>query len=265
MRAVFVSQERRRLKIAINQPTYLPWVGYFDLIDQVDLFVILDNVQFVKQSWQQRNRIRTDKGLEWLTVPIVFRGRHGQLIKDVEIRDPEFSRAHIRAIELAYRRAPFFSRYFPAVKQRLEELRDGWLLNLNLELIGWALEVLRIKTQLLPASSLAVSGKRTDLLANICHAVGATEYFSPLGSADYLLAEQDALRRRGVDIRFQNYEHPEYRQVFAPFEPFASVIDLIFNHGDEAAAIVRDGRREPYSIEQLSSLKMTANQVISVA
>jgi len=110
------------LKIAINQPTYLPWMGYFDLIDQVDLFVILDNVQFVKQSWQQRNRIKTANGLQWLTVPVIFRGRLGQLIKDVEIRDRQFARDHIRAIELAHSRSTFFAQYFPSLRERLEEL-----------------------------------------------------------------------------------------------------------------------------------------------
>jgi len=255
------------LKIAINQPTYLPWMGYFDLIDQVDLFVILDNVQFVKQSWQHRNRIKTDQGLQWLTVPVVFRGRLGQLIKDVEIRDPEFARDHIRAIELAYARAPFFSKYFPSLNQRLEELQRGLLLNLNLGLIHWALEILKIKTPLVQASTLRVHGKRTELLANICQEVGANEYISPLGSAGYLLAEQDVLRRRGVDIWFQNYEHPQYRQVFAPFEPFASVIDLIFNRGDEAAAVIRGGRKVPHSVEQLSSMRAAENlrDAISIA
>ena len=238
-------------------------MGYFDLIDRVDLFVILDNVQFVKQSWQQRNRIRTGNGLQWLTVPVVFRGRLGQLIKNVEIRDPEFARDHIRAIELAYRRTPYFSHYFPALKQRLDQLREGLLLNLNLGLIGWALEILRIKTPLVSASSLDVDGKRTELLANICEAVGATEYLSPLGSAEYLLAEQDVLRQRGVEIWFQNYEHPKYRQVFAPFEPFASVIDLIFNCGDEAAAVVRGGRQESYSVEQLSSKRLAGLRDVS--
>jgi hypothetical protein len=104
------------------------------------------------------------------------------------------------------------------------------------------------------------------LLANICELVGAGEYFSPLGSAEYLLAEQNVLRQRGVDIWFQNYEHPQYRQVFAPFEPFASVIDLIFNCGDEAAAVMRGGRKQPYSVGQLSSLLGTAeeNQASSV-
>jgi hypothetical protein len=243
------------LKIGINQPTYLPWMGYFDLIDQVDLFVILDNVQFVKQSWQQRNRIKAGNGLQWLTIPVVFRGRLGQLIKDVEIRDRDFVRNHIRAIELAYARSAFFVQYFPSLRERLEELQKGLLLDLNLGLISWALEILKIKTRLIRASSLGVTGKRTELLANICEGVGATEYFSPLGSAEYLLAEQAVLRQRGIDISFQNYEHPQYRQVFSPFEPFASVVDLIFNCGEQSAAVMRGGRREPYAVEQLSLMR----------
>ena len=230
-------------------------MGYFDLIDQVDLFVVLDNVQFVKQSWQQRNRIKTSNGLQWLTVPVVFRGRLGQLIKDVEIRDRDFVRSHIRAIELAYARSPFFTQYFPSLRERLEELRGGLLHDLNLGLISWALEILKIKTPLVRASGLGVTGKRTELLANTCGAVGAAEYFSPLGSAEYLLAEQAVLRERGIDISFQNYAHPQHRQVFSPFEPFASIIDLIFNCGEQSAAVMRGGRRQPYSVEQLSLMR----------
>src|SRR5215471_17205476 len=100
------------MKVAITQPTYLPWLGYFDLVDQVDTFVFLDTVQFEKQSWQQRNRIKTPTGLQWLTVPVVFRRRLDQRIAEVEIREPEFWRDHLRAIELNYRRAPFFEHYF---------------------------------------------------------------------------------------------------------------------------------------------------------
>jgi WbqC-like protein family len=229
-------------------------MGYFDLIDQVDLFVILDNVQFCKQSWQQRNRIKTANGLQWLTVPVMFRGRLGQSIKDVEIRDPEFYRDHIRAIELAYRRSPYFVRYFPALEQKLKNLQGGLLLDLNLGLLAWALEALGVKTPSVKASSLGVSGRRTELLANICESVSATEYFSPIGSAAYLAAEQDVLRQRGIEIFFQNYQHPQYRQLFGPFEPFASVIDVVFNHGDEAAEIVRSGRQKSYSSEQLLAM-----------
>jgi|SRR5579864_812555 len=242
------------MKIAINQPTYLPWIGYFDLIDQVDLFVILDNVQFEKQSWQQRNRIKTAAGLQWLTVPVKFRGRFGQLIGDVEIRDPSFWRNHMRAIELAYRRAPYFDRYFPELSQLLEQEAAGHLVELNLGLLRWLLDALEIRTPLALASGLGQAGKRTELLANICIALGATEYISPFGSAGYLLAEQDILCHRGVNIFFQHYEHPVYRQLFAPFEPFVSIIDLLFNEGAGALEILRSGRREAYSGQELAAL-----------
>ena len=100
------------MKVAISQPTYLPWIGYFDLIDQVDRFVFLDTVQFEKRSWQQRNRIRTAEGLLFLTVPVIVKGRFEQKIKDVEIESPFFVRKHLRTIESNYRRAPFFGQYF---------------------------------------------------------------------------------------------------------------------------------------------------------
>ncbi len=242
------------MKVAINQPTYLPWMGYFDLIDQVDMFVVLDNVQFEKQSWQQRNRIKTPSGLQWLTVPVKFRGRFGQLIHDVEIREPQFWRNHVRGIELAYRRAPYFDQYFPRLSRLLEERSTSRLMDLNFSLLRWLLDMLEIQTPLVTSSSLRQSGKRTELLGNICQTLGATEYISPLGSATYLLPEQDILHRRGVEVFFQNYDHPVYRQLFTPFEPFASVIDLLFNEGGRALEVLRGGRRECYSERQLATL-----------
>ena len=244
------------MKIAINQPTYLPWIGYFDLIDEVDMFVLLDNVQFVKQSWQQRNRIKTAAGLQWLTVPVAFRGRFGQLIRDVEIRGTDFCHDHLRAIELAYRRSPSFAKYYADLQEHLQESSAGLLVDLNIGLIRLLMQLLGISTPLLRASTLNVSGKRTELLANICHCVGAREYLSPLGSATYLLPEQHILLDRGITISFQNYVHPEYRQLHTPFEPFASAIDLLLNCGDDSRAIIRSGRRAPYSPEQLTNLRV---------
>src|SRR5271167_3263222 len=135
------------MKIAISQPAYLPWLGYLDLIDQVDTFVLLDNVQFEKQSWQQRNRIKTPAGLQWLTVPVMFRGRFGQLIRDVEIRDAEFWRNHLRAIELNYRRSLFFDRYFEELGSRLKYTPGGLLAELNGRLLEWFMSVLGIQTR----------------------------------------------------------------------------------------------------------------------
>ena len=239
------------MKVAINQPTYFPWIGYLDLVDQVDCFVILDNVQFVKQSWQHRNRIRTAAGLQWLTVPVKWHGRFGQLIQDVEIRDSQFGVSHLRAIELAYRRSQFFNRYFPELSNRL--LSGGSsLVEMNVSVLTWMLETLGIGTPLVTASSLGKSGKRTDLLAEICSELRATQYISPAGSAEYLIPEQHILSERGIQIGFQHYEHPTYRQLHQPFTAFASAVDLIFNEGNESLRVLRSGRRPCYSLKEMS-------------
>lgn len=240
------------MRVAICQPTYLPWIGYFDLIDQVDIFVLLDVVQFEKQSWQQRNRIKTPKGLQWLTVPVVFRGRFGQKICEVEIRDPDFVKAHLRAIEVNYGRSRFFSDSFPALSSILRKTEAGeTLLGLNLRLLQWLTRVLRIDTPLVLASSLGQEGRRTELLAKICQKLGARQYVSPIGSAEYLLAESTVLENADVATLFHNYLHPEYAQRFPPFVPYASAIDLIFNEGEGAMNIIRSGRRSLLTTEQV--------------
>jgi hypothetical protein len=243
-----VPLEEHAVKIAIAQPTYLPWLGYFDLLDQVDKFVLLDTVQFEKQSWQQRNRIKTPTGLLWLTVPVIFRGRLGQRIVDVEIREADFWRDHLRAVELNYRRAPFFDEHYPALSELLRRASSGLrLAELTITLFLWLAKTLGIKTPVARSSELAVDGKRTNLLAEICNLSGATTYVSPLGSADYLLNELPILSGRGVNAVFQHYEHPAYRQLFPPFHAHASVLDLLFNEGENALAIIRSGRRAPFA------------------
>jgi len=242
------------VKIAIAQPTYLPWLGYFDLLDQVDKFVLLDTVQFEKQSWQQRNRIKTPAGLLWLTVPVVFRGRLGQRILDVEIREAEFWRDHLRAVELNYRRSPFFEKYYPAFSDLLQAASTPLLLaDLNLALLSWFAEKMGIKTPIVRSSELAVDGKRTQLLAEICGLLGANTYISPLGSADYLLNEMPILTERHVAVLFQHYEHPSYRQLFPPFHTHASVLDLLFNEGEKALPTVRSGRRTPFTAAEVAA------------
>jgi hypothetical protein len=249
------------MRVAICQPTYLPWLGYFDLMDQVDTFVLLDNVQFEKQSWQQRNRIKTPTGLQWLTVPVMFRGKLGQRIHDVEIRDVEFGRMHLRAIELNYGRAEFFPRFFPELSSILETVESGArLAALNERLLQWIVRILGIRTPLLLASSLNVEGKRTQLLASICEKVTANQYMSPLGSSEYLLGELAVLRQANVETAFHNYVHPEYGQRFPPFIAFASVIDLIFNEGDRALEIIRSGRRASLGPDEIAARMTEAKE-----
>lgn len=239
------------MKIAIAQPTYLPWLGYFDLLDHVDRFVLLDTVQFEKRSWQQRNRIKGPSGLQWLTVPVVSRGRRDQRIVDVEIQETEFWRDHVRSVELNYRRAPFFGQYFAVWSELLRSQTSAHnLAELTIGLIRWFAEVMQIKTPILRSSELPVSGKRTELLASVCSWSGATTYLSPLGSAVYLLNELRILTDRGIQVAFQHYEHPEYRQLFPPFQPNACALDLLFNEGANALEIIRSGRRPAFAPEE---------------
>jgi hypothetical protein len=240
------------MKIAISQPTYLPWLGYFDLIDQVDAFVLLDSVQFEKQSWQQRNRIKTPTGLQWLTVPVAFRGRLGQRIMEVEIRDPEFCRNHLRAIELNYRRAPFFDRYFPQLTAILEQYSSGGrLVDLNVEIIHWGCAALGIGVPLVRSSELSCDGRRSTLLVNLCKYLHADSYLSPPGSAAYLIDDLQLFADAGIDVAFQHFEHPIYRQMFKPFIPYASLLDVLFNEGETSSAILRSGRRSAMSPDEL--------------
>ncbi len=244
------------MKIAISQPTYLPWLGYFDLMDQVDLFVLLDSVQFEKQSWQQRNRIKTPLGLQWLTVPVCFRGRLEQRIDEVEVRDPGFAAKHLRAIELNYGRSRYFDQYFPSVQNIFRECKESLLVNLNIQFLDWMRKVLGITTPVRCSSSMQVEGKRSELLINLCRLCGADAYVSPPGSAVYLLDDLGRFAEAEIEVHFQNYSHPEYRQLFPPFAPFSSALDLIFNEGPESPKIIRQGRRElltPSQVPELTS------------
>jgi hypothetical protein len=234
------------MRVAISQPTYLPWLGYLDLIDQVESFVFLDTVQFEKRSWQQRNRIKISGGLSFLTVPVAVKGRFEQRIKDVEIENPHFVRKHLRSIETSYRRSPFFEQYFAGLAGILETCTAGTrLADLNVQLIQWLCGMLGVRTPLHRASEIDQEGCRSELLLSLCRACSADSYISALGSADYLLDDVPQFSAAGVEVVFQHYEPPQYRQQFPPFWSHASAIDLMFNEGDRALEILRSGRRTP--------------------
>ncbi|NCC20894.1 MAG: hypothetical protein EOM26_00355 [Alphaproteobacteria bacterium] len=227
--------------IAIMQPTFLPWIGYFALMEMVDEFVLLDHVQFDRRSWQQRNRIRTVNGPIWLTVPVSSKGLRDQAIRDVRINmdNPDFPTKMIRTIAQNYKKAPYFHDFSPRL---FEVLEDGQqlLANLNLELIRFLAGALAIDTPLLKSSEMQVLGSKADGLVDICRKRGASRYISPPGSKDYL-EETDVFQQAGIPVSYFEYEHPCYRQCFDDFEPYMSVIDLLFNEGDNAPAVMRKG------------------------
>jgi hypothetical protein len=232
--------------VAIAQPTFLPWLGWFDLADQVDLLILLDDVAFSKQSWQQRNRIQTPDGLSYLTMPVKTAGKLGQRIDETKIISDNFVKKALRTIAQNYRRARYFERYYPALCSALEGLAASEsLCDLNCGLIDWLAAELGVETPRVRSSRFAVGGKRGNHVAMLCEQVGARVYISPAGAEDYLVADRAEFDRRSITVALQVYEHPVYRQCFEPFEPFASTLDLLLNEGESAGPILRSGRRPP--------------------
>jgi hypothetical protein len=222
--------------VSINQPAYLPWLGYFHRIAAADLHVVLDHVQFEKNSFTNRNKIRTREGWTWLTVPLQTKGRFGDLAIDEVLiaRDDRWRRKHWDTMRFAYAKARAFAdeaEYWEAVYGRpWERLAD-----LQRETTGHVLEALRINTPLRFSSELQVTGAKADLVLGLCRELGATTYLSgPLGR-DYL--DEDAFARAGIEVRYDDYAHPVYPQAHPGFEPAMAAVDLIFNHGDRAAEI----------------------------
>ena len=224
--------------VAIMQPTYLPWSGYFGLIDNVDIFVLLDNVQFAKRSWQQRNQIKTPNGSAWLTVPVASRGKREQTIQNVLIqKDNNFSHKHKKSLEINYSK----SKYFNSESQeifRLINSDEQYLSELNINLIKYFCERLKIKTKIIRAKDLPSKGSKADLLCSICQELNADNYISPPGSKDYL-KESDSFEKAKIALNYFSYKHPIYNQLWGEFIPYMSIIDMLFNCGEESIDLIK--------------------------
>ena len=216
--------------------------------------IILDDVQFSKQTWQQHNRVRTAHGLEFLSVPVKTAGRLYQRIIDCKLADDRFVKKTIGTLQANYSRAPFFGETFAELARILKfGASTASLLELNCELILWMADKLGVTTSMIRASALAAPGRRGEHVAAICECVGADTYISPPGAEAYLNEDRTAFDRRGIVITIHVFEHPEYSQCFGPFMPYASALDLIFNTGPAAGQIMRRGRRAARPIVAVSS------------
>lgn len=234
-----ILSDNKKHTIAIMQPTFLPWIGYFDLIDQADAFVFLDNVDFTKQSWQQRNRIKTANGVQWLTVPILWRGHSGQKILDVKINQAyKYKEKHIKTITQSYCKAPFFNLYVEEFSNIFVEPYQK-ICKLNIDLIVWLCKKLGMETTFIRSSELEINGDKVERLINICRAFDADCYLSPPGSREYI-EENNLFISNNIELMYHNFQHPHYSQLHGDFVPYLSVIDLIFNEGPNSLDIIRN-------------------------
>lgn len=222
--------------IVILQPGYLPWLGFFEQLYQSDVFVVYDDVQYDKNGWRNRNRIKTAQGWQWLTVPVLLKGQHTPIIKDIRIHNSvPWSSKHMEAIRQNYSKAPFFKEYFPAL-ETLYQRPWEWLIELDMHFILLFAELLGLKREFRFASELGVTGGKTERLVFICRHLEGTRFYEGAAGQNYI--DEALFAQHQVKLNYQRYDHPHYRQLHGEFIPYMSIIDLLFNHGAESLAVL---------------------------
>ena len=224
--------------VSIHQPGYIPWMGFFKKIQSSDVFIFLDDVQFEKNGWHNRNKIKTAENWMWLTVPV--RAKLGMNLNEIKIDNSvKWINKHKKSIELNYSKTEFFSEYWKGFETIFEKKYE-FLIDLNIEFINQILEILDIKTKIIFSSSLGISEKKSERILEICKAVNSSNYISGIMGEDYLNKED--FEKNGISIDFQDYQHPIYKQNYESFLPNMSIIDLLFNEGNNSKKILRESK-----------------------
>jgi len=224
--------------ISVHQPNYLPWVGYFHKIASSDVFVFLDAVQYPRgRSVANRNRIKTPQGVQYLTVPIsIPKGREGKVsYLEVQFADPRWRNRHLKALRMAYGRAPYFEWCFEGLASIVEQ--DLPFAEMNIALVHYFMERLGITTPTYRLSEMQVQpARKSRLIVNICLALGVDTYLSGEGARDY--NDEALFAAHGIRLVYQQFRCPEYPQLFGEFVPNLSIVDLLFNCGPRSLDIL---------------------------
>jgi hypothetical protein len=226
------------MRSVILQPSYIPWRGYFDLIRRADVFVFYDDVQYDDGGWRNRNRIKTEQGSKWLSIPVRKHGASSQGIPilEIETADDDWPRKHLDALTRSYAKAPHFARYRDWLERTYASpprLLADFTIATSIELAAF----LGItSTRFLRSSELEVAGRRTDRLLAILRQLGATHYLSGPSAKDYI--EEEKFADAGIALEWMVYDYPEYPQLHPPFDPNVSALDLLFMAGEDAGRYI---------------------------
>ncbi|MCP4574113.1 MAG: WbqC family protein [bacterium] len=229
-------------KLAILQSNYIPWKGYFDLMNSVDEFILYDDVQYTKNDWRNRNRIQTPDGPKWLTIPVSAKGRLSQALKirevEVSASGAGWNRKHWGTIKQNYAKAKHFRRYSELFEDLYLGSEETNLSRINHRFLTAVCGILGIDTKLTWSMDYELVDGQTERLVDLCRRTGATEYLSGPAARAYM--DEDLFAQAGVTLRYMDYAgYPEYDQRCTPFEHAVSVIDLIFNEGPDARRFMK--------------------------
>ena len=225
--------------LSINQPAYLPWLGYFDRIEKSDVHVVLDHVQFEKNSFVNRNKIRNSSEAMWLTVPVETKGKFGQLdIKKIKINNNiNWKKKHWKSIQQSYSKTTYFNSHESFFKE-LYQSNWMYLSELCKKSTDYILENIGVRTEIYYSSEMDVAGSKSELILNICKHLNAEIYLSGPFGKDYL--DKELFKKNGIEICYHDYMHPVYPQKNSNmFMSNLSIIDLLFNHGAKSLDIIQ--------------------------
>lgn len=213
----------------------MPWIGLFHKIYLADTYCHFDVAQYQTKEFDNRNKIKTNSGDLWLTVPVESKNHFEKKLYEIRILNNGWHKKHIKSIELAYKKSKFFENYFYEIKEILSNEHE-YLCDLNIQLIEFFLKILEINVKTIRASDFSFEGKKSDLVLDMCKKLKADSYI--FGSQGINYASVDSFTQSGINVFFQNYIHPEYVQLHGSFEPYMSVLDLIFNCGNESKQVM---------------------------
>ena len=220
-------------KILISQSNYIPWKGYFDNINAVDEFVVYDDMQYTKRDWRNRNQIKTPQGLLWLTIPVEVKGKFFQKINETQVSDKKWGEKHWKTIATNYSKAPYFKTYkdvFEAIYK--DESLDN-ITSINVSFIKAINAILNITTKITDSRDFELVEGKTERLIDICKKCKASDYFT--GPAAQAYMQEDLFSKDNISIHYFDYSnYLEYPQLFGEFSHYVSILDLIFNTGDNA-------------------------------
>lgn len=225
-------RERNPLRVAILQSSYIPWKGYFDIVHDVDLFIFYDDVQYTPREWRNRNKVKTARGLEWLTVPTDGTQQH--LICDVRLTDPKWQSRHWQTLRHLYGKAPHFERYRPFLEDvylnrqwtHLSEINQYLIKNISSRFLG-------IATAFLDARQYQSVAAKQERIIDLLTKTGATLYVSGPSAKNYI--DEDRFAQTGIELVWKDYSgYPEYVQFHPPYEHGVTILDLLFHTGPEA-------------------------------
>lgn len=223
------------MNVVILQPSYIPWRGFFDQIRRADLFIFYDDVQYDKHGWRNRNQIKTAQGKQWLTIPVHSKGvTEGVPIKEVRIDwSKPWAKIHFKALNFAYAKAPHFASYAPwlaSVYERRDEFLADFTIWLTIEI---SRQIGIDHTRFMRSSEIhGIDGQKTGRLIQILKHVGAKHYISGPSARDYV--EKEKFEAAGISLEYMEYNYSPYPQLYPPYDPFVTILDLMFMTGAEA-------------------------------